>query len=502
VARLTANVSVNFVGHCWAALIQIIFLPLYLRLLGAEQFGLIAFYGTLQGALLILDLGIGPTLARELARRSIDPTGIDASRDLLRTIELIYITIGAMVGSAIVIAAPWIAAHWLRAGTVPEADVRSAIRLMGVLVAFQWPLSLYQGGLIGLERQLPLNAIKIAMTSFAAVGSLVLLSRVSATTGVFFAWQAGVFGLYVLATRGALWRSLPSTHRPRWTAWRLRSVWRFSAGMTAITLTAVILTQADKLFLSKVVSLGVFGFYALAATLCGGLMILVTPLFNGLFPRFSALVAAGDENALRRLYHEGTQYMASLTLPIAVSISAFARPLVYFWTANSDVASVTGPILTILVIGTALNGLMNVPYALQLAHGWTALGFRINLFLIALMAPSLFFLFRWYGPVGAAGSWVIINAAYVAIGVWLTHRRLLRGETRRWFLHDVAPPLFVSVAAATACRLGLPIPATRIGGGAECALAAILALVLAVLVTPVTRHRLRTLSLGAIRSWK
>jgi hypothetical protein len=39
---------------------------------------------------------------------------------------------------------------------------------------------------------------------------------------------------------------------------------------------------------------------------------------------------------------------------------------------------VTHVILSILVISTAMNGVMTVPSALQLAYGWTMLTFTFN----------------------------------------------------------------------------------------------------------------------------
>ena len=492
-ARLTANVAANIVGLAWSALTQLVCLPLYLRFLGAEQFGLIGFFATLQAVALVLDLGIGPTLARELAKRSLDSSELVASRNLLRTVELVYLTLGVVAGSSIIVAAPWISSHWLGSAADRSESIRFAIRLMGVVVGLQWPLSLYQGGLVSLERQLPLNVIKISMTSLAAGGSLFVVARLSATPAAFFSCQAVVFVLYVLATRGALWRSLQSGHRPRWTPSMLRGLWRFSAGMTGLMLTGMVLGQADKIFLSRVTALRTFGFYALASTLCGGLSVLILPLFNGLYPRFSTLAVAGDTGSLRRLYHDGTQYMAALVLPISATISLFGQPLVYLWTGNPEAAAVAGPILSVLIVSTGLNGLIHVPYALEIAHGKTARWFRINLFLIGVIVPLLFVLFHRYGPIGTAAACLIMNVLYVAIGVSLTHRRFLRGESREWFFEDVAPPLLASVGVVMLCRFILPVATTRLAMGAEFAFTIAAAGFSALAATPVTRSRLRSL---------
>mgnify|MGYP001572637190 FL=1 len=56
------------------------------------------------------------------------------------------------------------------------------------------------------------------------------------------------------------------------------------------------LTQLDKVILSKMLTLKTFGYYILAGVVGNGLSgVLITPMFNTIFPRFSALVAAIDE---------------------------------------------------------------------------------------------------------------------------------------------------------------------------------------------------------------
>src|SRR5260370_42406087 len=43
------------------------------------------------------------------------------------------------------------------------------------------------------------------------------------------------------------------------------------------------------------------------------------------------------------------------------------------WTGNENIADNTAHIAALLIIGTAFHSMLWVPYALQLAHGWTSL---------------------------------------------------------------------------------------------------------------------------------
>ena len=58
------NVVANYLGQGWAALMGLAFVPLYVKILGAETYGLIGVFAVLQSCVTLLDLGLTPTLNR------------------------------------------------------------------------------------------------------------------------------------------------------------------------------------------------------------------------------------------------------------------------------------------------------------------------------------------------------------------------------------------------------------------------------------------------------
>jgi O-antigen/teichoic acid export membrane protein len=449
---VSRNVLFNFLGKGWAAVMSLAFVPLYIRFLGIEAYGLIGFFSLLLVVLSVLDLGLGFTLNRELARRTAQEGPTPESRDLVRTLEIPYAVTGMLLGVAIAALAPFLAQHWVNAASLPVHTVRQAIALMGAVVAVQWPTMLFGGGLKGLQRQGLWNAISASAATLRGVGAALVLWKLSATILAFFAWQVAVSVLQTFVTRWYLWRSLPGTARPELRFDLLARVWRFAAGMTAITLVSLFLAQLDRLVLSKLISLKEFGYYTLASAVALGLYALITPVFEAFFPRFSQLVAIGDEPTLRTLYHRGCQLMAALVLPIAAVVAFFSRDLIVVWTGSADLAARSHVLVTILIAGTALNGLMNLPYALQLASGWTRLTFLANVVALLFLAPLAVILAKRFGSFGVAWITVILNAGYLAFLPHIVHRRLLPGEKGRWYLWDVGVPLAIAVLAAAVGR--------------------------------------------------
>jgi len=453
VSLVKRNVAANFAGKGWSALMSLAFIPVYTRLMGMEAYGLVGFSAVLNATFSLLDMGLTPATNREMARLSAHPEQAQEARDTMRTLELIYWPIGLVIAGVVLVAVPLFARYWLHAERLPPATVQQAVVMMGLSIALQWPYSLYEGGLLGLQRQVLLNGISITANTARGVGSVLALLWIRPTIQVFFAWQILVSAGMTFAVSFFLWRSLPPTgKRAVFDPAALRKIWRFAAGMTGIALVSVALMQMDKLVLSRLVSLRMLGYYTMAANLAAGLIYGVTPFYAALFPRFVQLLTLREEEALARLYHRGCQIVSVVILPVAVVMILFSRELMQVWTHNPDTVAHTYQIVSLLVAGYACNAMVTLPYALQLASGWTRLTFTQNLISLIVMLPLLVWMTRNYGPVGAAVVWVLLNSAYVLINVPIMHRRLLPGEQWRWYGSDLSLPLLAALGVAVLAR--------------------------------------------------
>ncbi len=472
------NLFANLAGTSWSALLGILLVPVYLRLMGVAAYGLVGLYVTLQALVQVFDLGLTPTMNREMARYSMDLERIGERRSLARTLEIGYWGLGTLMGAAIIALAPIISREWLNATEMPTRVVADSLALMGLSAFLQWPVSLYIGGLMGLQKQVLLNWAKMLIASVGAAGAGFVLVRISPSPVAFFAWQALMAGIQVVVVRTLLWRSLPPTGtRCSFSIVLLKRVWHFAAGLSGITLAGLLLTQIDKVVLSRVVALSQFGYYSMAGVVSGGItLMLVNPVFNTFFPRFSAQVASGLQDALRETYHFGSQVMTVLVVPTAVVVAMYSFDIIRIWSGSEVTARAVSPVLTLMAIGTALNGLMYVPYALQLAHGWTGLALRLSVVFLVLALPAIVVMTLKHGLVGAASVWPIQNAVYVLVGIPLTHRRLLKGEAGKWLAGDVGVPLASAMLAVVSIRLLWPGPLPGIAAAARIGIALVVSM--------------------------
>lgn len=455
---LKRNVIANYLGQGWSGLIGLAFVPLYIKYLGIEAYGLIGIFALLQAWLTLLDMGMTPTLNREMARYTAGAHTPQSIRDLLRSLEIICFGIAALIGVLVWAASGWLAADWLRAEKLPLDVVAQAIAIMGGVAALRFVEGIYRGAILGLQRQVFLNAMNASLSTVRAAGAIAVLAWVSPTIEAYFVWQGMVSIVSIVVLAFAAHKSLPPTLQPaRFSRQALMDIRHFAGGMMATTFLTLLLTQVDKILLSRLISLEAFGFYSLAGVVAGSLSILSGPIAQAYYPRMTELATRKDEGALIIVYHSSAQMISVLVGSAAMMLMLFGERLLIVWTHNPGLAHEVAPVMAVLALGTLLNSLMIMPYMLQLAHGWSGFAAKINMMAVTLLVPAILWVAPHYGAMGVAWVWVTLNGGYVLIAVHFMHRRLIPYEKWHWYVMDVARPLAVIAIVASICRYWQPV---------------------------------------------
>jgi O-antigen/teichoic acid export membrane protein len=451
---LRRNLIANYLGQGWAALMGIAFLPLYIKYLGIEAFGLIGLFAVLSAALVILDLGMKPTLGREMARFTGGQHDAQAIRDLLRTIEWIGIGIAILITATIALGSHWLARGWLQVDQLPVSTVAQVLMIMGLVIALRFIEGIYRSSIIGLQRQVSYNIVNSAMATLRAGGAVLVLAWVSPTVEAFFYWQALTSLFSLMALAWLTYSAIPDEGRVgRFSIPALRGVWRFAGGVFGIAVLGMMLTQIDKILLSKLLSLTDFGFYALAGMIAGALYMIVGPITQAWYPRLCELQSRNDAEGIATAYHKAAQLVTVVAGSAAAVLIIFSESVLLVWTQDSDLAQRVAPMLSLLVAAHLLNLLTHVPYYTQLAHGWTSLILRFGVVSLAVYAPVIMWVTPRYGAEGAALSLVFLNLSYTVVVVHFMHRRILRKEEMNWVVHDVLRPLGAAFVVAFAIKL-------------------------------------------------
>lgn len=448
------NIIANILGKGFSALLSIIFVPIYLEYLGIEAYGIVGVYAILQSVFMIADMGLSGTFTRETARLSVMEDSAQHMRDLCRTFEGIFAAVGFLIALVIAALSQMIALHWVNLEHLAVPAVSNSIVLIGVAVGLQFPFFIYQGGLMGLQRQMHLNALLLGIGLVRGLGAVLILKFVNPSIQAFFIWQVAISATQLVAGYLLVWRSLPPIpSKARFNLNLIRPLWRFAAGTAGTVLTGILLTQSDKLILTKILPLEKFAYYALAGVVASIPGMIAMPFNNAIYPRFTQLVAARNFSELTDLYHRSCQVLAVLLLPVGIVVAFFSKELILVWTGNTVTAQNTYLIASVLMIGSTLMGLMIIPYALQLAFAWTRLGLYLNIIAVITLIPAMIWLVSIYGTLGACFVWVALYTGQIIVMIHLMHRRILQSEKWKWYIDDIAKPLLAPMVIVAIGRL-------------------------------------------------
>lgn len=458
---LSMNVFANYAGQIYAALSNILIVTVYLRYMGKESYGLIAFFALLQAWFQVLDLGISPTLAREVARFRAGVLEVLDLRRLLRAAELLFICIATLGVTAMIGASSAIAHRWLKVERLPLDQVTLALRIMAVNIAIRWVSSVYRSTVAGFEEQVWLNGFGILVATARTFLMIPLFHLATVSVVTFSIYQVSVSAIEAAALVAKVYRLIPAARTA--TGWSLRPVWSvlpFSMSVAFSALVWVFVTQTDKLVLSKIFTLPEFAVFTFGVLAASVVNLIGAPVTTALLPRIAKLSAEGDDVRLFALYRRATRWVCVATAPTTLTLVVCAKPILRAWTGDPITVESAQPVLCLYAIGNGLLAVEAFQYYLQYARGNLRLHVLGNAGFIIVLVPLLVWAAtRWRG-VGAGYVWAGQCAFFVLFWTWVVHARFAPGLHFRWLFGDVMP-IWGAVGVAATALVPLPLDMLR-----------------------------------------
>lgn len=497
------NVLSNIFSQAFVAVVGIVMVPVLLQVMGAEAFGLIGFFSLMQAWFNLLDMGMTPTLSREAARFCGGALSGSDLRQLLRTMEGLFTAVGVAGALVVGVGSTRIATSWLHAEALSSDQVRFSIMLMGVVIALRWIGEVCRGAIAGFERMVWLGWFRSVIAAFRFILVIPFLIYTGGRPIVYFAYQAVLAVVELWVLRWKLYSLLPAPDGADVTLWNWKVVKPILGFSTSIAFTSsiwVLVTQLDKLVLSKVLPLSEFGYFTLAVVVASGIPLLSGPISAALLPRMTRLVAAGDELGMIRLYRDATQMVTILVVPAALLFFFFAPQVLLAWTGNQVIAMKAAPILRLYAIGNGILAVLAFQYYLQFAKGNLKLHVIGNLILVVALVPSVIWATMRYGTLGAGTVWAGVNALYLVLWAPLVHRRFLPGLHWTWLRVDIGNIFLPAALFGAVVSWVVKRPALRMYAGFEALLVGTGLLIVAVAGSSWGRGEVRKYWLGIIRS--
>ena len=408
ITKYNKNVTFNYLGTAAAVTGPLIALPWYLSILGTQNFGLIGFIITLQGILLLLESGLSQVSYREFAVKlgKFKPN-LPAAANLLTGFEKIYWSLSLGSAVLIILLSGVIAEYWIILDEKSISLGKQAVCGAAIIFIFQFPGGLYKGFLQAAEEQVVLNIILIFCIILRHLfGVLIVFYWPSLLT--YIAWQISTIALETILRSLYSWKFL-KTKRTfiifDYTAFRPPLI--SAIKMSLVVLLGVLTTQLDRIILSAMVPIEQYGFYVVASAVSLGVLGLIHPFVIAVAP--SMMQSQDNDKKMHDLNLRLIKIIAMIVFTGAVLFIMGGEWFLKIWMQDVEAVSIIYPLLSILLIGSALNAFYHVGYYNWLAQHRSDRILLVNsvgFFLTLIITPILI---KSEGMIGATFGFVVMN---------------------------------------------------------------------------------------------
>jgi len=445
------NSTANLITRMWGIVSIYLFIPLYIRFLGEEAYGLVSFFATLQATMNLLGLGLSGTLRREFATGNNDDKNRIYKYRMLKSVEIVYSLIALFIALITFLGSDYISESWLNLISLNASTVSVTISLMGISIGIQLLTNLYHGCLLGLNRQVLVNVYYLSWAVCKSVGSIFSIVLIAPNLIYLYSWHIICDLAYFVILRLKIGSILKRNIKVNWELKDLRnlkSIWKYSIGLLSISIISVITRQLDKAVISKFLLLTELGAYNLAVTLGQMSTIVSSALSITLFTNFTQLFSLNKNNELKAYFIKYNNILSIIILCMGSFIAIFSSDLMLFWTNNVSIVDIIGNTAVFVVLGTTFLSLQELPYSFVLAHGNT----KINNFMGIISLPFLI-IFPYlaivnFGLVGAGISYVMLMFLQTFIYIAIIYKKYIGTNVLKWLFSNYFMPFAISMTSA------------------------------------------------------
>ena len=402
--QISRHSAVFFAGTLFTAGAGYLFKIYLARVLGADVLGIYALGMTIVGFFgLFNGLGLPQAAVRFVAAYSATEQWQRLHGFLRRAFGLLGIG-NVVLAATMMVVGPWLARSLYHApALVPYLHLFAVMLVLGAFTAFL-------GQVLAGYKDV---ALRTVITSFIGsplniVFGVVLLSLGFGLRGYLLAQVASAVIVLILLLVAA-WRLTPKPARqaPHTAVSMEREVFWFSAAVFGVSFLEFILGQADQILLGVFLDVRQVGIYAVAVTLVAFVPVALQSVNQIFSPTIADLHARGERALLGRLFQTLTKWILGLTLPLALVMIIFSKPLMRLFGAAFEAGWF---VLVLGTLGQLVNaGVGSVGYMLLMSGNQARL-IRVQVVMAVFMVAATFGLVRPYGMAGVALAAALTNA--------------------------------------------------------------------------------------------
>jgi O-antigen/teichoic acid export membrane protein len=464
---MARNATWNMVGQALPLLLAAVTIPILIRRLGVDRFGVLTLAWALVGYFGLFDLGLGRALTKVVSGALAGGKEEDAAGAVWTAIAILM-GVGAVFSLALFFISHWLVYRVIKVPSGLKYETVTAVYWLAISIPVITVTAGLRGVLEAQHRFGLVNIVRIAMGTFNYLGPLLAsvfspdLALLCAVLVVGRILASIVHLILCLKTLPAL-RNGVLLERSFLPALVSTGAW-----ITVSSTVAPILTYIERFMIGFFLSVSAVAYYATPSELVTRLLMIPGAITTVLFPAFAALSVL-DITKLKLSYDRGIRFCFILVFPAIFLIVLFAPEGLSLW-LGPVFAQKSTTLLRWAAMGVLVNSIAQIPYALLQAANRPDLPGKLHLVEAPLYLAALIAGIKMYGITGAAAVWALRLMLEGLLLLFFVHRTLAPGSLRTPLLLIVTAMavMFVSIFLPTVWAKAGWCTVVLIGGAFAC----------------------------------
>ncbi len=414
------NSFYNIVGQGLPLAIGLVCIPLLIKKLGIDRFGLLSLVWIFLGYLAFFDLGLGRAIIKIISEQLGRGNRREISRFFWTTIWIIFGL--SIIGSGIsLIFAHTIMIEFFKIPDSLREDALHSFYLLSLGIPIITLTAAFRGLLEAEQRFFVINLLQGVSGTITYIVPLFI---------AFYTQDVSVIILYLVVARFLTliahivvcmdrFPELRKISMPDRTA--LPLLIRFGGWLTVSNLISPLMVYFDRFILGSIIPVGELAYYTTPYEIITRVLIIPSAVSRVLFPSVSFTIA---QNTSSEKLVENAYRLTTLTLlPIIILLIAIAKPGMTLW-LGAEFGERSSIILQILALGVFFNGIASIPFTLIQSSNRPDLTAKAHMFELPIYAVVLWFSCNHFGTLGAAFAWSFRIVLDLVVLTYLAKRNL------------------------------------------------------------------------------
>lgn len=397
--NILKNVLFNLLGYIIPLLFAIILIPLIIKNLGIERFGILNIVWILIGYFSFFDFGFGRALTKIISEK-VSSRNYNEIPDFFWTSFFFVLLVSIIIAVIIYFLIPIFVFSFFKISAEYHQETLKTFYLLTFSIPVVATTSCMRGLLEAYHR--------FDLTNFIRIGFGISTFLIP-TIVFFFGNSLVLIAVLLLFSRGIVWiiylilcfKLNPEIKmRLKFNKNVIKSILRFSTWMMLSNIVIPVITYLDRFLIGGLISAESLTYYSTPYEVVTKLTIFSGAIANVMFPTFSGSFLL-DPLYTFRLSVRTIKYIFIILFPIIFLIINFSREILFIW-LGENFSVISTHVLQLLSLGVLFNSLAYIPFSYIEGIGKPDITAKVQFYEMPLYILLLYIFIKFWGINGAA----------------------------------------------------------------------------------------------------